>query len=255
MEVPKRVRAGLKKVDERLPWAAIYRGDAYECPCCGGHFRQMRKMDGRPNARCPRCYALERHRVQWLYLRDRTDLFTRPQSLLHFAAEPGFEERLRAMPNLDYVSADLYPKTSFQIRLDITGLPYEDGKWDAVMANHVFGEVPDDRKAMAEVFRVLKPGGLLISQTAIDHSLTETRENSASARYSWVPRGGEQAIGSNIRRYGTDYADRLREAGFQTELVQYVAELDPELRRRYALEEHGGETTGNDIFVSVKPGG
>jgi predicted SAM-dependent methyltransferase len=253
MEIPKRVRAALKKADRVVPWALVYRGDEFECPCCGGRFRRLRSQGGRPNARCPNCWALERHRVLWLYVRDRTDLLTAPQSLLHFAAEPGFEDRLRERPNLDYVSADLYPKSDFQIELDITDLPYEDDKFDIVMANHVFGEVPDDRKAMREVLRVLKPGGRLISQTAIDHSKAETVENSDSARLAYVPRGGDQAVGSNIRRYGNDYADRLREAGFEVELVQYVRELDDATLRRHALVEQGGETTGNDIFISTKP--
>jgi predicted SAM-dependent methyltransferase len=253
MRIPEPVFRSLKAVDNALPWDLVLRGKAVECPCCGGSFRRLRSLNGRPNARCPRCNALERHRVLWLYLRDRADLFNTPARLLHFAAEPGFEDRLRAMDNLDYASVDLYPKNPFQQRIDITDMPYADGSWDVVMANHVFGEVPDDRKAMREVFRVLKPGGRLISQTAVDHSLAETTERTRVHSKGRVPRGGEQAIGANIRRYGEDYADRLREAGFEVQFVPYVEELDEATIERYALREHGANLTGNDIYLGLKP--
>jgi SAM-dependent methyltransferase len=253
VRLPQPVFRSLKAVDRALPWDLVLRGDALECPCCGGSFRRFRSLNGRPNARCPRCNALERHRVLWLYLRDRTDVFSEPQSLLHFAAEPGFEDRLRALPNLDYASVDLYPKNDFQQKVDITAMPYEDGSWDVVMANHVFGEVPDDRTAMREVFRVIKPGGRLISQTAVDHSVTETDENPGWGATAHVPKGGEQPVGANIRRYGEDYVTRLEEAGFEVEFVPYVDQLDAATVERHALREVGGRMTGNDIYLGKKP--
>ncbi len=235
-----------------LPWDRMLRGDEVECPCCGGTFRRFRAMNGRPNARCPACDALERHRVLWLYLRDRTDILVRPQRLLHFAAEPGFEARLRAVSGLDYLSADLEPKNSFQQRIDITAMPYDDASWDAVMANHVFVEVPDDLGAMREVFRVLKPGGRLIAMVNIDHSSPVTIP-AERGRVGHVPKGSQQRVGRNLRRYGEDYPDRLREAGFEVDFVPYVSELPAETVARHALAERGGKTTGNDIYVGTKP--
>ena len=250
--LPEPVFRSVKAVDRAIPWDVMLRGDGLECPCCGGRFRRFRSLHGRPSAMCPRCGALERHRVLWLYLRDRTDVFTKPLSLLHFAAEPGFEDRLRAMDNLDYASVDLYPKNAFQRRVDITDMPYENESWDVVMANHVFGEVPDDRAAMREVYRVLKPGGSLISQTAVDPALTETQEKSLSAQMAFLPKGGAQAVGANIRRYGTDYEQRLEAAGFDVECVPHIAALDEQTIERLALREVGGETKGNDIYIARK---
>jgi SAM-dependent methyltransferase len=248
-----RIKSALKAVDRSLPWDRVYRGNRLECPCCGGSFSRFRRQSGRPNARCPSCQSLERHRVEWLYLRDRTDLFTARHDLLHFAAEPAFEPRLLEMGNLRYVSADLYPKNEHQVQADITNLEYEDASFDVVICNHVFGEVPDDRKAMREILRVLKPGGRLISQTAADYALAETMEDAPSAAHAWVPKGGRQPVGSNIRRYGRDFEDRLKEAGFEVELVNYVDELSTEAVERHALREKGGESRGNDIWVATRP--
>ena len=242
----------LKAADRMLPWDLVLRGDALECPCCGGTFKRFRSMNGRPNARCPACDALERHRVLWLYLRDRTDILTTPQRLLHFAAEPGFEDRLRAIPTLDYASADLEPKNSFQQRVDITAMPYEDASWDTVMANHVFVEIPDDAAAMREVFRVLKPGGRLIAQVNIDHDSPVTIP-AERGRVGHVAKGSQQWVGRNVRRYGEDYPDRLRAAGFEVDFVPYVRELPAESVDRHALEERGGKTTGNDIYIGIRP--
>ena len=249
------LRNRLKAVDRALPWDRLYRGDTFECPCCGGRFRKLRKQSGRPNARCPRCESLERHRVEWLYLRERTDLFEAPHELLHFAAEPAFEPKLLAMPNLRYVSADLYPKNEHQVKVDITDMPFEDGSFDVCICNHVFGEVPDDRRAMAEIFRVLRRGGRLISQTAWDPDLAETLENAPSAAQARVPKGGEQPVGANIRRYGRDFEDRLRELGFEVEVVRYVEALDPATVERHALRERGAKTHGSDIWIASKPSG
>jgi hypothetical protein len=254
MPAPAALRNTLKAVDRALPWDRLYRGDRFECPCCGGRFRKLRTQSGRPNARCPRCQSLERHRVEWLYLRDRTDLFDARHELLHFAAEPAFEPKLLAMPNLRYVSADLYPKNEHQVKVDITDMPFEDASFDTCICNHVFGEVPDDRRAMAEIFRVLRAGGTLISQTAWDPALDETVEDAPSASHARVPKGGEQPVGSNIRRYGRDFEDRLAEAGFEVELVRYVEALDGATVERHALREVGGETRGSDLWIALKPG-
>src|ERR1043166_7718133 len=70
--------------------STAWRGDRVECPCCGGRFRAFRPFGvvRRPNASCPRCGALERHRLLWLWLERETDLGTRPRRLLHVAPEP-----------------------------------------------------------------------------------------------------------------------------------------------------------------------
>lgn len=239
--------AGLKAVDRRLPWATIYRGDNVECPCCDGRFRRLRRHSGRPNARCPRCASLERHRLLWLWLRGQRDLFEERLDLLHFAPETAFEARLSALPNLSYVGADLLPKGD-QIRVDIMDIQFEDASFDVIICNHVLGEVPDDRRAIAELHRVLRPGGRLIAQMPVDHDRASTSEKERAAQRP----GGPQPTGANIRRYGRDFVDRLAAPGFAVEEIRHLETIPEAERRRYALVEVGGEATGNDIYVAAK---
>ncbi|HLD21448.1 MAG TPA: SAM-dependent methyltransferase, partial [Patescibacteria group bacterium] len=54
----------------------LYSGNAVFCPCCGESFRKFLPNDKRQNARCPKCHALERHRLLWLYLQRCTNFFS-----------------------------------------------------------------------------------------------------------------------------------------------------------------------------------
>ena len=75
-----------RTVDRSVPWSTVYRGSAKACPCCGGTFRAMRRFHGRPDARCPSCGALERHRILWLFIERELGL-SRLRSMLHVAPE------------------------------------------------------------------------------------------------------------------------------------------------------------------------
>jgi SAM-dependent methyltransferase len=246
-KLPPTAVAGLKAVDRRLPWTVVYRGNSVECPCCGESFRRFRRHWGRPNARCPRCASLERHRLLWLWLRGQRDIFEERLDLLHFAPEAAFEARLSALPNLRYVGADLLPKGD-QVRVDIMDIHFDDASFDVILCNHVLGEVPDDRRAITELHRVLRPGGRLIAQMPVDHDRVETTERDRP-----VQRPGEpQPTGANVRIYGRDFVERLAAPGFAVEEIRYLETVPQAERRRYALEEVGGEARGNDIYVATR---
>ncbi len=237
------------RIERRLPWHLLYRGDRLECPCCGGRFRGFRSRSGRPDARCPGCNSYERHRVLWLWLRDRGGVLGARLDLLHIAPEPVFEQRLREQPGLRYVAGALFPEGE-QVRVDLTEIPFPDGSFDLVLCNHVLDEIPDDRAAIAEVCRVLRPGGRFVTQTPVDTKRETTFEDPS---LSPAKRREVFQTADDVRIYGRDFAARLAEPGFHVEMVDYPAELDAATVARHALAEHGGRVNGTDIHVAVKP--
>ena len=212
-----------------------YRGRAVECPCCEGHFRRFLAYGAtkRPDAVCPSCHSLERHRMLWLYLQRETKVFTDRLRLLHFAPEPIIQKRLRDLPQLDYTSADLYSPLAME-KVDIMALPYPDSSFDVMLCSHVLAHVEDDKKAMAEMLRVLRPGGYALIQSQLFPTLSTTLEVPEAT----TPEQRLQAYGQEdrCRNYGADYKDRLQEAGFEAQQIDYSLAFSPLERKKYGLD-------------------
>lgn len=178
-------------------------GDRVACPLCQGEFRMFRRgPDGRPNATCPRCGSLERHRVLWLFLERHTTLLTRPAKVMHFAPERSLSTRLQQIHGSNYTSGDLDGTLAMEA-IDITDIAKEDGLFDAVIASHVLEHVPADVQAMREIKRVLAPGGIAVLQHPIDVDLALTYEDCTIVD----PADRTQAFGQadHVRVYGRDF--------------------------------------------------
>jgi SAM-dependent methyltransferase len=213
-----------------------YRGDRLHCPCCGGRFARFADYAG-AHVRlreivCPGCGALERHRLLWLYLVERTDLLTRSQRMLHVAPEVTLLRALRRVPRLCYVAIDLRAQVA-DARMDLQSIAFADRSFDAILCSHVLEHVPNDRRALGELFRVLRPGGWAILQSPVDHGLSTTLEVPAITS----PRERERLYGQHDhwRLYGADYRTRLEAAGFFVEVSAYAADLAPERIERSRL--------------------
>ena len=131
------------------------------CPICGTYERAFRTFGlvPRPNALCPVCGSLERHRMAWVFFQQATALFDgRAKKMLHVVPEACLAKRLSSVRGLDYLSADLNSPTAM-IDMDITDIQYPENSFDAIFCSHVLEHVLDDRKAMREFRRVLKPRG------------------------------------------------------------------------------------------------
>lgn len=211
-----------------------YSGTAVECPCCKGRFRKFRPggVVRRPNAVCPRCGSLERHRLLMLYLQRETSLFRDRLRLLHVAPEPPLYTVLSRLPNLTYVPAGQESALA-RVPMDITNITYSDASFDAVICVHVLEHVPDDRRAMAEFHRVLRPGGWAILQVPVEPDRAQTYEDWTRT----TPAQRFQAFGQedHIRVYGRDYVDRLRASGFDVTIDDYPGRLPSVDVARYGL--------------------
>ena len=130
----------------------------------------------RENVLSPGTYSLERHRLMWLYLKNETDFFSKKYKVLHIAPEQSFYKRFRNMSNLDYLTSDLESPLA-DVKADICNLPFEDNSFEVIFCNHVLEHIPDDAKAMSELFRVLKPGGWGILQVPISYQREVTYED------------------------------------------------------------------------------
>lgn len=184
-----------------------------------------------------------RHRALSLLLRDRVGIESSGGDVLHFAPSSGVDEWLRSLPNVRYLTADLDPDVA-DMPADITQLPFGNESFDLIVCLHVLEHVPDDRAAMRELIRVLRPGRIAVVQVP-PSELPETFEDSSAT----TPRDRARAFGQHdhVRICGADYGRRLEEAGFLVEDLDYVEHVDPRRRARYGLR------IGEPFYLCTKP--
>ena len=151
-----------------------YKGTRHTDPIDNQSFRKLLPYgyeNSRENVLSPSTYSLERHRLLWLFLKTDTDFFTNVKKVLHFAPEQAFYKRFKKMKNLDYTTTDLNSPIA-DIKADICQLPFASNSFDFILCNHVLEHIPNDLKAMQELFRVMKPGGVGILQIPLDVNLS-----------------------------------------------------------------------------------
>ena len=215
----------------------LYLGRGKECPLCGTRRRKFLPygyVEARENALCPNCLALERHRLMWLWLERESEIKTLP-TILHIAPEVAIMRKLRKMYKHSperYVTADLESPLA-DLHFDVQQIPLADSSFDAIICNHILEHVADDRLAMREMYRVMRNGGWGVMLSPVDLSLDETFEDDSITD----PEERTRIFGQydHRRNYGLDYADRLREAGFEVEEVDYASIFTPEERLKYGL--------------------
>lgn len=181
-----------------------------DCPICGYHGRfYSHGSPPRYDAKCGRCNSLERHRTLWLAMEGPAAI-TDGSRVLHFAAEKVIARHLRER-SLDYRTADIDARKG-DLALNIEAIAMPDASHDVVIANHVLEHV-DDAKALAEIRRILKPGGRLLTMVPLCEGYDETYENPEVTS----PRDRRLHFGlhDHLRYYGRDFRDRLTGAGFQ----------------------------------------
>ncbi len=211
------------------------KGDKFTDPIDGKSFRKLLPYgyeNQRENALSPSTLSLERHRLMWLFLQEETDFFTVQKKVLHMAPEQCFLSIFRKQKNLDYTTADLYSPIA-DVKADICNLPFDDATFDVVFCNHVLEHIVDDTKAMQELYRVLKSGGMGIFQVPQDLSREKTFEDDTIIDKKERAKIFGQY--DHVRVYGRDYFDKLRSIGFTVDEVDYTKKIAPEILERYCL--------------------
>lgn len=193
---------------------------------------------------CTLCFSRPRHRLSWLYMRSRTNLFDAvPKRLLHLAPEMEFARRMRAIPGVDYVSADLDHPGAMR-RVDLTAIDWPDASFDVVYCSHVLEHIPADRVAMGELYRVLRPAGWMLVQVPVNPGAATQEDLSITD-----PRVRTRLYGQwdHVRLYGLDVADRLRAAGFEVGTVMGSEVVAQDDCRRMRINPR------EPLFVCRKP--
>jgi len=215
--------------------ALQYAGNQVKCNCCSGEFSMFLPYgnERRENAVCPRCNALERNRVLWMYLTQEYSIQKRKNiKVLHFAPEKTLEKEMKKLSNVSYFGADLNPQLA-DYQVDITEIPYADNDFDLIICSHVLGHVPDEGKAIREMRRVLKPSGIAIIMTVIDQNNKNTYENSKVVS----PEEKLQHYGESdlVRLHGLDFQQRLEAQGFKIKALDYRLTFSEAEQQRYGM--------------------
>lgn len=217
--------------------ALLFIGSKYTCPCCGWKLRAfthgVTSLRVRPLGYCPRCNSKARHRRWWLFLQQETNLFTDHVCLFHVSPNYCLSRRFRMLPNIDYVSVDHNNHRNIGIKMVLPTTPILSETFDAIICMHVLEHLQEDRRAIHELYRILKPGGWagisvpirLDQKTYEDPTITSTQER-------------ERAFGEtvHVRYYGYDLVDRLEEAGFRVKMYP-GKEVDQLSRQKYGLRD------------------
>ncbi len=217
--------------------AIVLKGNTYTDPIDGKSFKSFLPYGygtQRNNVLSPSTFSLERHRLLWLYLKRETNFFNDNTSkkVLHFAPEQCFYDRFKNQKNIQYTTTDLLSPLA-DIKADICNLPFKDNSYDIIFCNHVLEHIPDDTKAMEELFRVLKPKGMAILQIPqeINRKLT-FEDNSITDKKERAKIFGQY---DHVRIYGYDYFEKLRSIGFKVDEVNYTSKLSAKENKKFCL--------------------
>jgi ubiquinone/menaquinone biosynthesis C-methylase UbiE len=160
---------------------------------------------------CPKCKSHPRHRLLYIYLKRIFDNYDGPVNLLHFAPETGLTNLLNSYPNINYLSIDLIDENAMQ-KEDITNLSFKEETFDFILNIHVLEHIANEKKALSELLRVLKPGGAaLIGVPIIVEQIKTFEDNTITDPNERARLFGQH---DHVRSNGRDFIKRLEKSGF-----------------------------------------
>ena len=217
-----------------LRWG--FKGNTFTDPIDQSQYRKFLPygyVKLRKNALCPGTLSLERHRLLWLYLERNTSFLTDSLKVLHVAPEQIFFKKFSKISHWQYITTDLKSPLA-AVKADICHLPFDTNTFDLIFCNHVLEHIPNDKKAMRELYRVLKKKGTAILQVPLEEGRVNTFEDNTITDKKERTRIFGQY--DHVRIYGQDYYERLSKTGFEVSAVDVLSQLSKAERYRYGLK-------------------
>ncbi len=213
----------------------IFRGKKYTDPIDDSNYSKFLSYGYktvRKNALCPGTLSLERHRLLWLYLDRETNFLSSNLKVLHVAPEQVFYKKFKKLKNWEYLTFDLNSPIA-DIKGDLTSTNFKDESFDLIICNHVLEHIEDDKLALNEIYRILKYNGISILQVPMNVKRKNTFEDSSIKSKNQR----EKYFGQydHVREYGLDFKDRVEEAGFEVEMINYSTKISQDLVIKYGL--------------------
>ena len=213
----------------------IFRGKKYTDPIDDSNYSKFLSYGYktvRKNALCPGTLSLERHRLLWLYLNRETNFLSSNLKVLHVAPEQVFYKKFKKLKNWEYFTFDLNSPIA-DIKGDLISTNFKDEYFDLIICNHVLEHIEDDKSALDEMYRILKYNGISILQVPINVKRENTFEDLSIK--SKIQREKYFGQYDHVREYGLDFKDRVEQAGFKVEMINYSKKISQDLVIKYGL--------------------
>ena len=213
----------------------IFRGKKYTDPIDDSNYSKFLSYGYktvRKNALCPGTLSLERHRLLWLYLDRETNFLSSNLKVLHVAPEQVFYKKFKKLKNWEYFTFDLNSPIA-DIKGDLISTNFKDEYFDLIICNHVLEHIEDDKSALDEMYRILKYNGISILQVPINVKRENTFEDLSIK--SKIQREKYFGQYDHVREYGLDFKDRVEQAGFKVEMINYSEKISEDLVIKYGL--------------------
>ena len=213
----------------------IFHGKKYTDPIDGSNYSKFLSYGYktvRKNALCPGTLSLERHRLLWLYLEKETNFLNSNLKVLHVAPEQVFYKKFKKLKNWEYFTFDLNSPIA-DIKGDLISTNFKDEYFDLIICNHVLEHIEDDKSALDELYRILKYNGISILQVPINVERENTFEDLSIK--SKIQREKYFGQYDHVREYGLDFKDRVEQAGFKVEMINYSKKISQDLVIKYGL--------------------
>lgn len=223
----RKLRSLTVRARRRVERTLLPLGNSVQCPFCGwtGWRFLSAGLYNRPNRLCPRCGSLERYRMLPLVLERRFAGKTGLR-LLELAPKPCFTDYCRRT-GWRYTSSDLMSPLAM-VRGDLRGMPFATGSFDVIVCFHVLEHIADDRAALAELARLIAPGGVAILCVPLRGPTTQE----GAPESEWERLYGQA---DHVRYYGMDIEDRMRASGLTVERLDTLHYFTPAELDRHAL--------------------